>query len=621
MDGSLGIAVAGNVITAVHTGGAGERAGLLIDDEIVEVNGRDAQAASFGSLLPKDHEASIRLRLKRVVHVAAADAAPKPSRKRTTSVVITLQRVDGSLGIAVADNVITAVHTGGAGERAGLLVDDEIVEVNGRDAQAASFGSLLPKDREASIQLRLKRTEQPPVIQSGGGLAQAAEADEAQAEEDDAPADEVALDRAQNALSDHSLTDDPAAAQKLYVGRLAASLEAGDGSSGAEPCMGVVVGAVDDGLDDSSDVRFCIDYPDAPRKIVHLEVLQRLLIPFSDMTEAQLNATDLASSALRAELQARGIRFHDKLGKKRLAALLFSELGKARELASKQIEIAAAVDSGMVEGDAAKGISDAAYQADVEADEAAGEQTSPADAPTGEATSKAETAPLSQAKALVNDYNAKQVSELSALMGVVMSATSRVKAVRELLDTAQSAGLVVTPSLLTAMPFTNEPARECSADELGAQVAARAVAGGLARISLDAARASKVAVATRQQITEVFNAQRKPADKLLTFMLGDFQRHVSMSIARFAVSANMPATVLDELVDKVLSETSRLSDGALNTVIERGDGATVNLVREGRATRRSSTARGDNVEGCHAVDHWQFWQLAADQSAAAGQGH
>ena len=249
-----------------------------------------------------------------------------------------------------------------------------------------------------------------------------------------------------------------------------------------------------------------------------------------------------------------------------------------------------------------------------DADAESGRDSSPTnDAPTNKAAS--EPSRLSQSETLQRDYNSKQVSELSTLMGVVMAATSRVKAVRELLDSAQAAGLNVSASFATSAPFTAEPAvPECSAEELGAEVAARCMAVALARF---VARADlrKIATLARQQITELYNAQRKAADKLLTFMLGDFGRRMSISIARFAVSANMHAEVLDELVDKVLSETSRLSAGVLNVAVERGDGAQTNLVREGCATARSSTQRGDNVQSQTSLP-CSLREIALDDNAA-----
>ena len=95
------------------------------------------------------------------VGTAPEERQPPPrARAKTTSTTITLRRENGSLGIAVNEHkVISAVHSGGAGEKAGLLVADEIVEVNGKDAGTSTIGSLLPKRADAPITLRLRRTE------------------------------------------------------------------------------------------------------------------------------------------------------------------------------------------------------------------------------------------------------------------------------------------------------------------------------------------------------------------------------------------------------------------------------------------------------------------------------
>ena len=83
--------------------------------------------------------------------------ASKSKNKKKKAVTVTLTRVDGSLGIAMAGNLVTEVKKGGAGEKAGLLVGDHINEVQGKDTGLASFGSLLPKDKELPIKMRLTR--------------------------------------------------------------------------------------------------------------------------------------------------------------------------------------------------------------------------------------------------------------------------------------------------------------------------------------------------------------------------------------------------------------------------------------------------------------------------------
>ena len=82
-------------------------------------------------------------------------AEMKKMKKR--NVTLTLERIDGSLGIAVAGNQVTAVHKNGAGEEAGLEIGDLITEVNGEDTHLDTFGSLLPKDKTKPIKLRVVR--------------------------------------------------------------------------------------------------------------------------------------------------------------------------------------------------------------------------------------------------------------------------------------------------------------------------------------------------------------------------------------------------------------------------------------------------------------------------------
>jgi C-terminal processing protease CtpA/Prc len=73
-------------------------------------------------------------------------------------VSVKLQRIGGSLGIALSDdNQITAVHAGGAGAIAGLKVGDVVNEVDGKSVHLASFGSLLPKEKDAVITMRVRR--------------------------------------------------------------------------------------------------------------------------------------------------------------------------------------------------------------------------------------------------------------------------------------------------------------------------------------------------------------------------------------------------------------------------------------------------------------------------------
>ena len=78
-------------------------------------------------------------------------------KMRKRSLTLTLQRIDGRLGIAVAGNQVTAVHAGGAGAVAGLEIGDVVTEVNGKDTHLDSLGSLLSKDEAKPMKLRIQR--------------------------------------------------------------------------------------------------------------------------------------------------------------------------------------------------------------------------------------------------------------------------------------------------------------------------------------------------------------------------------------------------------------------------------------------------------------------------------
>jgi len=68
LNSSLGIAVNGLVVTAVHEGGAAALEGTLQPgDAIVEVNGKDTSISGFGPLLPADKAAPIRIRVARYI--------------------------------------------------------------------------------------------------------------------------------------------------------------------------------------------------------------------------------------------------------------------------------------------------------------------------------------------------------------------------------------------------------------------------------------------------------------------------------------------------------------------------------------------------------------------------
>ena len=67
--GTLGIAMAGNEVTAVHKATPAFEAGLLVGDVVREVNGKDTGLEPFASLIPKDKTKPIKLRIVRVVEV------------------------------------------------------------------------------------------------------------------------------------------------------------------------------------------------------------------------------------------------------------------------------------------------------------------------------------------------------------------------------------------------------------------------------------------------------------------------------------------------------------------------------------------------------------------------
>ena len=108
-----------------------------------------------------------------------ATAEMKKMQKR--NVTLTLERIDGSLGFAVAGNQVTAVHKNGAGEAAGLEVGDLITEVNGKDTHHDTFGSLLPKDKTKPIKLRVVREARAAAAEEENEAAEMGRGEEAEA--------------------------------------------------------------------------------------------------------------------------------------------------------------------------------------------------------------------------------------------------------------------------------------------------------------------------------------------------------------------------------------------------------------------------------------------------------
>ena len=558
-----------------------------------------------------------------------------------------------------------------AGEQAGLRIGDIILEVNGLSTHVTSFGKLLPSDHARPIKLRLQRqiyaahsvadqSGSKAVIDGGadeggvtnggaaggieGGGAERGSADGG-GPDDGCALDGTVADRIARCLDDQSLlpegSTDRAKAVILYAGRLASSqLVPLDLDDEEEPRIGIVSICTADESD--GELRFAIDFPDAAHpEIVDLSDLHSLLIPFVDMSQGQLSADDLSREALQAELRARDIKFHGSLGKKKLATLLFNELGYARARAQQHAAIASAADKGAVTSDAAEAMV-----------RTLDEEAKDAEQPVEQAMdgSKVPAPVLTQEQLLREDYNSKQISELSTLMGVVTAAKRRVKAVEELLEDASAHGLTtdrfvdtITAAVEHAEVDTQEDDGAAHADaedidQLATITVSCAVSAALAKFASPVS-VRQSAIEARTQVTECFNARRKPADKLLTFMLADFQHRMSISIVRLAVEGSMKAVVLDELVDKVRSEVRRISGQvrpsgemglvparpvlnvpSLKIAIERGDGAQINLVREGRSTGRSSAARGEGVDpmGLGAPDlPCSLREVALDVNAAA----
>ena len=68
--GTLGIAMSGNYITAVHPGGAAAKEGTIkVGDVVTEVNGKDTVLNTFASLIPKDTKSPLKIRLQRFVEI------------------------------------------------------------------------------------------------------------------------------------------------------------------------------------------------------------------------------------------------------------------------------------------------------------------------------------------------------------------------------------------------------------------------------------------------------------------------------------------------------------------------------------------------------------------------
>merc|ERR1719491_2513432 len=115
-----------------------------------------------------------------------------------------LRENGGGLGIAMADNQVTAVHKGGLGAKEGMKVGDMITEVNGKDTHIESFGSLLPKDKTKPIKIKVTRMvvvdeaaeEAARKERAAKKAARKAEAAAAEEEEEEAAEEEAAEEEA-----------------------------------------------------------------------------------------------------------------------------------------------------------------------------------------------------------------------------------------------------------------------------------------------------------------------------------------------------------------------------------------------------------------------------------------
>jgi hypothetical protein len=88
------------------------------------------------------------------------EAAVEASKKKKRSLTVTLSRKEGTLGIAMSGNYVTAVHDGGAAAKEGSIkVGDFVAEVNGKDTNLNTFASLIPADKARPIKMRLVRFE------------------------------------------------------------------------------------------------------------------------------------------------------------------------------------------------------------------------------------------------------------------------------------------------------------------------------------------------------------------------------------------------------------------------------------------------------------------------------
>ena len=127
------------------------------------------------------------------------DEAPLNLPLKKKAVTVTLKRIGGSLGLAMDGNHVTKVNPGGAAEKEGMLVNDVVTEVNGKDTSMDSFGSLLPKDKSAPIKLRIMRFVKDDSEKKKKKEPKEEEAKEEEAKEEEAKEEEAKEEEAQPA--------------------------------------------------------------------------------------------------------------------------------------------------------------------------------------------------------------------------------------------------------------------------------------------------------------------------------------------------------------------------------------------------------------------------------------
>lgn len=329
------------------------------------------------------------------------------------------------------------------------------------------------------------------------------------------------------------------------------------------------------------------------------DLLRDILVPMSAYASEDL-LTRLGQPALLAEARARGLR-GGKTTKPELARKLISKFQELKAAAAVCDRIDVAVLNGDLTVAQAQDLRDAIIE-DQQAEQlGAGQAT----ATTGEADdvvmqdadpgapgpSPEECENTNMQSDLEAVFKSKQVTELVAKQAVIDAAVRRLRTVTEFLVDARNAGYYVDALMLDEQRGEGDPG-DSDSDALGMYIAHRAIEAGLRggwpqpTVSAD----TLIGLATRARIliAEVFEGRRKPANKILGFMLKDLKHLVSVHIATFAVDSKMTSATLDALVEYVLHEMASISEGEINNVLETCDGAQTNLIRECRASKRTS---------------------------------